>query len=133
MLSSNQKKARVIMMIATAAVMLFSIAGAVDFNKVSEPIVKLIDSLLYPILGIVGAGGTIYCVSLGVKYAKAEEPQEREKAKTHLQNAIIGFALIFILIVALKILMPQLIDWMEETGASSSSGASAASDSASAS
>ncbi len=133
MLSSNQKKARVIMMIATAAVMLFSIAGAVDFNKVSEPIVKLIDSLLYPILGIVGAGGTIYCVSLGVKYAKAEEPQEREKAKTHLKNAIIGFALIFILIVALKILMPQLIDWMEENGASSSSGASAASDSASAS
>ena len=89
-------------------------------------------SLLYPILAIVGAGGTIYCVSLGVKYAKAEEPQEREKAKTHLKNAIIGFALIFILIVALKVLMPQLQDWMEANSPteSSASGSSASDSSA---
>ncbi len=131
---SNQKKARNIMALVMMAVMLIGVAGAVDFNKVADPVVNLINSLLYPILAIVGAGGTIYCVSLGVKYAKAEEPQEREKAKTHLKNAIIGFALIFILIVALKILMPQLIEWMEETGASSSStAASSAADSASAS
>ena len=118
---SNQKRTRTVMALAMAATMLFGIAGAVDFKEVSQPIVELIDNLLYPILAIVGAACTIYCVSLGVKYAKAEEPQEREKAKTHLKSAIIGFALIFILIVALKILMPQLTEWMEETGNSSSS------------
>ena len=51
-------------------------------------------------------------IILGVKFAKAEEPQEREKAKAHLKNAIIGFALIFILLLALNIAMPRLIDWV---------------------
>ena len=103
------------MLFMVAAVMLFSFAGAVDFAKVSAPIVRLINSILYPLLAIVGAGGSIYCITLGVKYAKAEEPQEREKAKTHLKNAIVGFVLIFILIAALTILLPQLSEWMEQT------------------
>ena len=50
---------------------------------------------------------------LGVKFAKAEEPQEREKAKSHLKNAIIGFVLIFVLILALNLSMEPLIAWVE--------------------
>lgn len=83
-----------------------------DLNTVVNPVVDLIDSLLTPVLAIVGAAGTIYCVILGVKYARAEEPQDREKAKQHLKNAIIGFLLIFILIVVLKRLMPVMTTWM---------------------
>ena len=60
------------------------------------------------------AVGTIYCVLLGVKYARAEEPQEREKAKQHLKNAIIGFVLIFVLIVALRRATPILQTWMAQ-------------------
>lgn len=81
------------------------------FDQVTSPIVELIYSLLAPLLAIVGAAGTIYCVILGVKYAKAEEPQDREKAKGALKNAIIGFVLIFVLILAIRLLMPQLISW----------------------
>lgn len=81
------------------------------FDQVASPIVQLIYSLLAPLLAIVGAAGTIYCVILGVKYAKAEEPQDREKAKGALKNAIIGFVLIFVLILALRLLMPALITW----------------------
>ena len=84
------------------------------FDKVASPIVQLIYSLLAPLLAIVGAAGTIYCVILGVKYAKAEEPQDREKAKGALKNAIIGFVLIFVLILAIRILMPQLITWTSQ-------------------
>ncbi|MBR5867896.1 MAG: hypothetical protein IKZ21_00505, partial [Clostridia bacterium] len=47
-----------------------------------------------------------------VKYAKAEEPQEREKAKGALKGAVVGFVLIFVLILALNILMPNMIDWV---------------------
>ena len=83
-----------------------------NFDSVTTPIVELIDSLLSPILAIVGAVGTLYCVVLGVKYAKAEEPQDREKAKGHLKSAIIGFVLIFVLMLALKLSMPILQNWV---------------------
>ena len=76
-----------------------------------KPVANLIYALLNPALVIVGAVGSLYCVILGVKYAKCEEPQEREKAKGNLKNAIIGFVLIFVLLFLLKVLMPVLINW----------------------
>ena len=82
------------------------------FESVYAPIVSLLNSLLGPLLAIVGAIGTLYCVLLGVKYAKAEEPQDREKAKSHLKNAIIGFVLIFVLILALNLLLPVMKKWV---------------------
>lgn len=87
-------------------------AAGNSFDAVVAPIVDLINSLLGPVLAIVGAVGTLYCVLLGVKYAKAEEPQEREKAKGHLKSAIIGYVLIFVLMLALKLSMPILQDWV---------------------
>ena len=86
------------------------------FNSVVAPIVELLNNILTPMLLIVGAAGSLYCVILGVKYAKAEEPQDREKAKGALKNAIIGFVLIFVLILALKLLMPILINWVNANG-----------------
>lgn len=82
------------------------------FQAASQPIIDLIDMAVGPALGIVGAVGTIYCIILGAKLAKAEEPQDREKAKNALKNAIIGFVLIFVLIVAFKAAMAPLKAWM---------------------
>ena len=87
-------------------------AGETNFDSITNPVVGLINSLLTPALAIVGAVGSLYCVVLGVKYAKAEEPQDREKAKGHLKSAIIGFVLIFVLMLALKLSMPILQDWV---------------------
>ena len=84
----------------------------VNMDAVAAPVVQLIDSLLNPVLAIVGALGAIYCVLLGVKYARADEPQEHEKAKKALKNAIIGFVLIFVLMLSLKIGMPILQTWV---------------------
>ncbi|MBR3395632.1 MAG: hypothetical protein IKG76_07615 [Firmicutes bacterium] len=82
------------------------------FDSAVAPVVSLINNMLSPLLALVGAVGAIYCVILGVKYARAEEPQDREKAKGALKNALIGFLLIFILLVVLKGLMPQMIKWV---------------------
>ena len=86
-----------------------------DFSGVTSPIVGLINSLVNPLLAIVGAGGTIFCIFLGVKFATAEEPQEKEKRKQSLKTAIIGFILIFVLIVALKLSIDPLKDWMAKS------------------
>ena len=86
------------------------------FDSIVTPIVSLLDSILTPVLLIVGAAGSIYCVVLGVKFAKAEEPQDREKAKGALKNAIIGFVLIFALILALDLLMPIMVEWVNNNG-----------------
>lgn len=82
------------------------------FEQIAVPIVKLIENLFAPAMAIVVAAGTLYCIVLGVKFAKAEEPQEHEKAKTHLKNAIIGFVLIFVLVVALRLSVEPLTTWM---------------------
>ena len=88
-------------------------AKGANLDAVASPIVALVNSLMGPALALVTAIGSLYCVLLGVKFAKAEEPQEREKAKTHLKSAIIGFLLIFILILALNLSMEPLIAWVE--------------------
>ena len=84
------------------------------FAEIAAPIVSLLNSLMEPLLMIVGALGSLYCVILGVKFAKAEEPQDREKAKGSLKNAVVGFVLIFVLILALNLMMPQMVNWVNQ-------------------
>ena len=100
------------MLVAFMAIPSSAASTGTNFDSITNPIVELINSLLSPALAIVGAVGSLYCVVLGVKYAKAEEPQDREKAKGHLKSAIIGFVLIFVLMLALKLSMPILQDWV---------------------
>lgn len=88
-------------------------ATGANLSGVVNPIIALVNSLMGPALALVTALGSLYCVLLGVKFAKAEEPQDREKAKTHLKNAIIGFVLIFVLILALNLAKEPLIRWVE--------------------
>ena len=75
--------------------MYYLLTAANPFETVSKPIVELLDMALMPAL------------------AKAEEPQDREKAKNSLKNAIVGFVLIFVLIVVLKLGMGAMKTWME--------------------
>ena len=90
------------------------------FDSVVAPIVDLLNNILWPLIAVVGAAGAIYCVVLGVKYAKAEEPQDREKAKGALKNAIIGFGLIFVLLVVLRLLMPIMKNWVQSQASQTS-------------
>ena len=91
------------------------VTGSNPFDTVSKPIIELLNMALTPALGIVGALGAIYCIILGAKLAKAEEPQDREKAKNSLKNAIVGFVLIFVLIVVLKLGMTAMQSWMSSS------------------
>ena len=81
------------------------------FKEAQEPIVELINAAVSPLLTVVTALAAIYCILLGAKLAKAEGPQEREKGKAALRNAIVGFILIFVLLVVLQVVKGPLTNW----------------------
>ena len=85
---------------------------AIDFNPILQPVLEILNAILWPAIALVGALGTVYCIVLGVKLAKSDEAGSREKAKKDLIGAIVGFVIIFVLIVGLKIAMPILQDWV---------------------
>ncbi len=90
-----------------------NLLAAVDFAPVIQPILEVLNAILWPAIAIVGSVGTIYCIILGVKLAKSDEQNSREKAKKDLIGAIIGFVTIFVLIVALKVALPILQEWVK--------------------
>lgn len=89
------------------------ISTGVNFDPVIAPILEVLNAILWPIIALVGSVGTIYCIFLGVKVAKTDEQNSRDKAKKDLVGAIIGFVIIFVLIVALKVATPILQAWVE--------------------
>lgn len=84
------------------------------FESAAIPIINLLNMILGPAIAIVAALGAVWCIILGVKLAKADEPQEKEKAKGSLRNAIIGYLLIFILIVVLRLSIKPMIEWVND-------------------
>ena len=82
-----------------------------DLNQVVKPLLDVLNVVVPVLLGVVGALGAVWVIFLGVKYSKAEDPQEHEKARGALKHAIIGFVLIFVLLIALKVALVYFTDW----------------------
>ncbi|MBR3539217.1 MAG: hypothetical protein IKN79_09100 [Eubacterium sp.] len=123
---SKNKKAVLFIKIAAVAFLALAVtltftdtafADGPDLDPAVHPVLDLINKLVNPLMLLVGAGGVIFCIILGVKYATAEEPQEREKRKQALKTAIIGYLLIFVLVVVLKLSIGPLTNWMVGTTA----------------
>ena len=88
------------------------LAKAIDFAPIISPILEVLNAILWPAITLVGAVGTLYCIFLGIRYAKADEQNSREKAKNDLVGAVTGFLIIFVLIVVLKVSLPILETWV---------------------
>lgn len=86
-----------------------------ELKAIVQPVLDLCHSLVPVALLVVGALGSLWCILLGVKYAKTDDPQEHEKAKKGLKNAIIGFVLIFVLLIALEIGLQVFTNWWESS------------------
>ena len=61
--------------------------ASINFSPVLEPVLEVINAILWPAIGLVGALGTIYCIILGVKLAKSDEAGSREKAKKRFDRS----------------------------------------------
>lgn len=68
----------------------------------------VIDQILWPVLILVAAAGTIYAVVLGVNMARADSTEKREEAKKRVINVLIGMAIIIGLILLLKLFLEIL-------------------------
>ncbi|MBQ0124804.1 MAG: hypothetical protein KBS59_00585 [Clostridiales bacterium] len=82
-----------------------------QLNEIVAPLMEVVQNITPVLLGVVAGLGSIWCILLGVKYAKADDPQEHEKAKNGLKNAIIGFVLIFVLLIALNTASDLFEEW----------------------
>ena len=75
-------------------------------------IIDAINTILYPLLILVGTAGTIYAVILGVNLARADSADKQQEAKKRMINAIIGLVSIIALILLLKLFCTYLPDWI---------------------
>ena len=82
-----------------------------ELKQIVDPLLEVLKVLVPVLLAVVGALGAVWVIILGVKYARAEEPQEHEKARNSLKNAIIGFVLIFVLLVAVQVGLTVFTNW----------------------
>lgn len=76
-------------------------------------ITNVLDMILWPLLIVVAAAGSIYAVVLGVNMARADSTEKREEAKKRLVNVIVGLAIIIALILFLQlfanVIVPALL------------------------
>jgi heme O synthase-like polyprenyltransferase len=82
-----------------------------DLERVVEPLLSFCKILIPVMLTVVGTVGAIWVILLCVKFSRADDPQEHEKAKKALKNAIIGFVLIFILLIMLNVGVDVFTNW----------------------
>ena len=82
-----------------------------DLARIIAPVVEVCENLVPVLLIVVGAVGALWCILLGVKYAKAVDQQEHDQAKKALVHAIIGFVIIFVLLIGLKVATGVFTDW----------------------
>ena len=87
-----------------------------DLNSIVQPVVTLCGQLVPILLAVVGAVGALWCILLGVKYARSDDPKVHEKAKKGFKNAIIGFVLIFVLLIGLQIGLEVFTNWWKNYG-----------------
>ncbi len=69
----------------------------------------IISTILWVVLGIVGAIGAIYAIWLGVQLARAEDQGKRDDAKKHLITVFIAIGVTLALIVIFNVALPALI------------------------
>ena len=72
-------------------------------------VVDAINVVVWPLLIVVAAAGTIYAIVLGVNMARADSTEKREEAKKRVINVIIGMIIIVALILLLQLFVNTIL------------------------
>ena len=100
----------------TMSVMLADQADLGKFNWVYS-ITNAISDILWPILIVVAAAGTIYAIVLGVNMARADSTEKREEAKKRVINVLVGMIIIVAIILLLQLYVNTILhNWIGNPG-----------------
>lgn len=85
------------------------IANALEGWDWLQTLLNTIDTVLWVVLILVGAVGSIYAIYVGVKMARADSAEAREESKKRLINIIVSIAVTIALILFFNILLPGIL------------------------
>lgn len=85
-----------------------------DTSGTVSPIYDFLDTFGPALIGILLGVGSLYCIILGVQYAKAEKGDERDVAKKKAVNAAISFGIIIILLVVLYAMRDTFVELLSD-------------------
>lgn len=86
--------------------------------EIIAPILNVLNSLLIPVIILLGTAGMIYVIVLGVQYTKAETADKRDEAKKRLINAAIGVVIMLVALILVKIFVANaasIFGWVKTT------------------
>ena len=90
---------------------IFSFLAASDevdaVNQAYEAFVKIVNIVLPVLMSVILVLGMFYGIQLGVKYAKAEEDDEKKKARGQLINVIVGCLIAILFVAIVEIVLNQ--------------------------
>ena len=79
-----------------------------SFSWLNE-VYRVLPNILWSIMAVAGAAGTIYAIVLGVNLAKSETEDKRKTAATRIKNTIIGVAVLIVVIIFINLLLPMIL------------------------
>ena len=82
-------------------------AENVAVNEAYKAFIKIVNIVLPVLMSVVLVLGMFYGIQLGVKYAKAEEEDDKKKARGQLINVIVGCLIAILFIVIVEIVLNQ--------------------------
>ena len=88
---------------------IFSMLAASDeqdaINQAYDAFIKIVNIVLPVLMSVMLVLGMFYGITLGIKYAKAEEDDEKKKAKGQLINVIVGVLIAIIFVAVIQIVL----------------------------
>lgn len=76
-------------------------------NQAYEAFIKIVNIVLPVLMSIILVLGMFYGIQLGVKYAKAEEDDDKKKARGQLINVIVGCLIAILFVAIVEIVLNQ--------------------------
>ena len=87
-----------------------NMSGLEDQKELLGQVFNIISIVLWVVLAIVGAIGSIYAIYLGVQLARADEQGKRDDAKKHLITTVVAVGVTVALILVFNIFLPMILD-----------------------
>ena len=72
--------------------------------------IGIFNTVMPILIAVVLAFGLIYSIILGVQFAKAEDTDQRDKAKQRLINVVIGVVVAAVLMAVIYAVLPEVLN-----------------------